>query len=73
MPTNISRHNDRSFFMVAQLRTDPLVQSEESQHASGSKNLINLLTIFKKRECMHFNIHRHQHKSVQNCADTYAF
>lgn len=32
--------------MEAQLRTDPLIQSEENQHASGTKNQLNLLTLF---------------------------
>lgn len=32
--------------MEAQLRTDPLIQSEENQRASGTKNWLNLLTLF---------------------------
>lgn len=41
MPTSITAHNEKRFFMEAQLRTDPLAQSEENQHASGTKNWLN--------------------------------
>ncbi len=50
------------FFMEAQLRTDPLIQSEENQHASGTKNCLNLLTAGERTHTCA------QHKA--KCTDT---
>lgn len=52
MPTSISTHTERRFFKEAQLKTYLLIQSEENQHASGTKNCLNLPTLFFKREHM---------------------
>ncbi len=52
------------FFMEAQLRTDPLIQSEENQHASGTKNCLNLLTAGERTHTCA------QHKAKSTDTDT---
>ena len=56
--------------MEAQLRTDPLIQSGENQHASGTKNWLNLLTLFSGERT--HALSQHKTKRGDTCLQIYS-
>lgn len=62
MPTSITAQT--RFFTEAQLNTDPLIHTEENQHALGSKTGLIYSLFFQEREHMHLEKQTQSHPAM---------